>query len=55
MTDQTVHNRPTSAAEMMDEMNSETAKLHCWIRTQANSPAQRAWFVDPGGATGGRV
>jgi gentisate 1,2-dioxygenase len=52
MTDQTVHNRPTSAAEMMDEMNSETAKLHCWIRTQANSPAQRAWFVDPGGATG---
>ena len=28
MTDQTVHNRPTSAAEMMDEMNSETAKLH---------------------------
>jgi len=52
MTAQTVHNRPTSAAEMMDEMNSETAKLHCWIRTQANSPAQRAWFVDPGGATG---
>ncbi len=49
---QTVHNRPTSAAEMMDELNSETAKLHCWIRTQANSPAQRAWFVDPGGATG---
>ena len=26
--------------------------MHCWIRTQANSPAQRAWFVDPGGATG---
>jgi gentisate 1,2-dioxygenase len=52
MTAQTVHNRPTTAAELMDEMNSETAKLHCWIRTQANSPAQRAWFVDPGGATG---
>jgi gentisate 1,2-dioxygenase len=52
MTAQTVHNRPTTAAEMMDEMNSETAKLHCWIRTQANSPAQRAWFADPGGATG---
>jgi gentisate 1,2-dioxygenase len=52
MTAQTVHNRPTTAAEMMDKMNSETAALHCWIRTQANAPAQRAWFADPGGATG---
>ncbi len=52
MTAQTVHNRPTTAAEMMDKLNSETADLHCWIRTQANSPAQRAWFADPGGATG---
>ena len=52
MTAQTVHNRPTTAAEMMDKLNSETAALHCWIRTQANSPAQRAWFADPGGATG---
>lgn len=47
-----IHNRPTTAAEMMDKMNTETAKLHAWIRTQANSPAQRAWFADPGGATG---
>jgi gentisate 1,2-dioxygenase len=41
-----------SAAELMDQLNTETAKLNAWIRTQANSPAQRPWFADPGGATG---
>jgi gentisate 1,2-dioxygenase len=41
-----------SAAELMDQLNTETAKLNAWIRTQANSPAQRPWFVDTGGATG---
>ena len=41
-----------SAAELMDQLNTETAKLNAWIRTQANSPAQRAWFADTGGATG---
>jgi gentisate 1,2-dioxygenase len=41
-----------SAAELMDQLNSETAKLNAWIRTQANSPAQRPWFADTGGATG---
>ena len=35
-----------SAAELMDEMNADTAKLHAWIRTQANAPAQRPWFAD---------
>jgi hypothetical protein len=35
-----------SAAELMDEMNVDVAKLHAWIRTQANAPAQRPWFAD---------
>ena len=39
-----------SAAELMDQLNTETAKLNAWIRTQANSPAQRPWFADAGGA-----
>src|SRR5262249_11886719 len=42
----------TSAAELMDQLNTETGKLNAWIRTQANSPAQRPWFTDAGGATG---
>jgi gentisate 1,2-dioxygenase len=41
-----------SAAEQLEELNRETAKLHAWIRTQANAPAQRPWFTDTGGATG---
>ncbi len=48
-----------SAAELMEELNSDTAKLHAWIRTQANSPAQRPWFADtsdsPGQLGSGRV
>jgi len=35
-----------SAAELMDELNADTARLHAWIRTQANAPAQRPWFAD---------
>ena len=35
-----------SAAELMDELNTDTARLHAWIRTQANAPAQRPWFAD---------
>jgi gentisate 1,2-dioxygenase len=41
-----------NAAELMEELNSETAKLHAWIRTQANAPAQRPWFADTGDAGG---
>jgi gentisate 1,2-dioxygenase len=41
-----------SAAELLDQLNTETAKLNAWIRTQANSPAQRPWFTDVGGAAG---
>lgn len=42
-----------SADELMDQLNAETAELHAWIRTQANAPAQRPWFADSGGVTGG--
>jgi len=41
-----------SAAEVMDQMNADVAKLHAWIRTQANAPAQRPWFADTSEAVG---
>jgi gentisate 1,2-dioxygenase len=41
-----------NAAELMEQLNSETAKLHAWIRTQANAPAQRPWFADVSDAAG---
>jgi len=41
-----------TAAELMEQLNGEAAKLHAWIRTQANAPAQRPWFTDTGGTTG---
>jgi gentisate 1,2-dioxygenase len=43
-----------SAAERVEAMNTETAKLHAWIRTQANAPAQQPWFTDMG-ETGGTL
>jgi len=43
---ETARDAKKSAAELMDELNADTAKLHAWIRTQANSPAQRPWFAD---------
>ena len=30
-----------SPAERLDQLNTETAKLHAWIRVQANAPAQK--------------
>src|SRR5258705_10674505 len=41
-----------NAAELMEQPNSETAKLHAWIRTQSNAPAQRPWFADVSDAVG---
>src|SRR3954470_11374645 len=41
-----------SAAELMDEMNADVAKLNAWIRTQANAPAQRPWFADTSESSG---
>ena len=48
----TKNTQTASPAELMDQMNTETAKLHAWIRTQANAPAQRPWFTDMGEASG---
>ena len=32
------------AREMMEAINTEAGKHNVWVRTQANSPAQRPWF-----------
>jgi gentisate 1,2-dioxygenase len=37
------------AREMMEAINTDAAKHHVWVRTQANSPAQRPWFADTTG------
>ena len=37
------------AREMMEAINTDAAKHHVWIRTQANAPAQRPWFSDTSG------
>ena len=36
------------AREAMERLNAEAGKLHIWLRTQANAPAQRPWFRDTG-------
>src|SRR3984893_8746549 len=41
------------AREMMEAINADAAKHHVWVRTQANSPAQRPWFSQTGGVDGG--
>jgi gentisate 1,2-dioxygenase len=41
------------ARALMEELNSEAAKLHFWLRTEMNGPSQRAWFTDTGGRSGG--
>lgn len=32
------------AREAMEQLNAEAGRLHIWVRTQANAPAQRPWF-----------
>jgi gentisate 1,2-dioxygenase len=44
-----------NARAAMEALNAEAAGLHIWLRTQANAPAQRAWFRDGGLAVGGEV
>src|SRR5262245_13722007 len=39
----------SKAREMMEAINTDAAKHHVWVRTQANSPAQRPWFSDTAG------
>src|SRR5437763_6793503 len=45
----------STAREAMEAMNAEAAGLHIWLRTQANAPAQRAWFHDAGLEAGGSL
>ena len=45
----------SAARAAMEAMNAEAAGLHIWLRTQANAPAQRAWFHDDGLEAGGTV
>ena len=40
------------AHELMEKLNAEASKLHVWVRTEMNAPAQRAWFADTGGDSG---
>ncbi len=43
------------AREMMEAINTDAAKHHVWVRTQANAPAQRPWFSQTGGEGGGEL
>ncbi len=45
----------STARAAMEAMNAEAAGLNIWLRTQANAPAQRAWFHDGGIEAGGHV
>ncbi len=33
-----------SAREAMERLNAEAGRLHIWLRTEANAPAQLPWF-----------
>ena len=52
MTKEQSQSKTRNAAELLEQLNVETAKLHAWIRTQANAPAQRPWFADVSDAVG---
>src|SRR6266481_5867167 len=45
----------SKARALMEELNTDAAKSHVWVRTQMNSPAQRPWFTDTGGVSGAGV
>ncbi|HXQ49476.1 MAG TPA: cupin domain-containing protein [Stellaceae bacterium] len=44
---------PSAARDAMERLNEDASKLHIWLRTQANAPAQRPWFRDGGIEEGG--
>jgi gentisate 1,2-dioxygenase len=43
------------AREMMEAINTDAAKHHVWIRTQANAPAQQPWFSATSGEGSGQL
>ena len=45
----------SAARAAMEKLNAEAVGLNIWLRTEANAPAQLAWFHDAGLAAGGRV
>ncbi len=45
----------SSARDAMERLNCEAGKLHIWLRTEANAPAQRPWFRETGLGAAGRV
>ena len=48
---------PSDAKAAMESLNAEAGKLHIWLRTQANAPAQRPWreAAGAGAVASGRV
>src|SRR5271154_3784519 len=46
---------PSAARAAMEKLNGEAEGLNIWLRTQANAPAQRAWFHDGGLEAGGSL
>jgi gentisate 1,2-dioxygenase len=47
--------RSGGAREAMERLNAEAGKLHIWLRTQANAPAQLPWFRATGLEAEGRT
>jgi gentisate 1,2-dioxygenase len=43
------------ARAALEALNGEAGKLHIWLRTQANAPAQRPWFCETGLGAAGEV
>jgi gentisate 1,2-dioxygenase len=43
---------PVNARELMQQLNTDAARLNIWVRTEMNAPAQRPWFIDAGGESG---
>jgi len=46
---------PVDTKEAMEQLNAEAGRLHIWLRTQANAPAQRPWFSETRLETSGQV
>ncbi|MGP0089318.1 MAG: cupin domain-containing protein [Xanthobacteraceae bacterium] len=48
--------RPTlDARDAMERLSADASKLHIWLRTEANAPAQRPWFRDNGMQGNGEI
>ena len=51
--EQTRKHGGVDARQAMEQLNEEASKLNFWLRTELNTPSQRAWFTDTGGTGGG--